>query len=247
MSSKNKLQKFEEMRSFSNVLQNYSYHFPALIDSNGQVVDYKGSWSKSFFKNANPITLELACGGGEYSLGLAQIFPKNNFIGIDIKGARIYRGASFALRNNLDNVGFIRTKIELIHYFIDQNEIDEIWITFPDPFLKESKKNRRLTSSFFLQKYQHILKPGGNLHLKTDDKTLYEFTLESISDSTQWKLDFQHDNIYDLPNLPPELQIKTFYEKLHLKSGKTIKYIKAIYTPQLNNDTLESKGENLLF
>ena len=155
MSRRNKLQKFAELLTFPNVYENFDPENPQLIGLNGMPVDRKGKWKKEHFKNDFPITLELACGRGEYSLGLGRMYPERNFIGVDIKGARIWKGARIALEENLTNVAFLRTRIEQIALFFDPEEIDEIWITFPDPFLRKSKANRRLTSCRFLSGGRH--------------------------------------------------------------------------------------------
>lgn len=225
MSRRNKLQKFAEVFSFPNVYENFNAKTPGLSGKNGVPVDLKGKWNAFHFHNDNPITLELACGKGDYAVGLAQRFPERNFIGVDIKGARIWRGAKTALEQNLGNVAFLRTRIEQVALFFDEKEVDEIWITFPDPFPRKSKTNRRLTSEMFLTHYRKFLKKGGLVHLKTDDPTLYEFTLEVLEGQENWDILFNDDDIY-AKSLPiPELEIKTFYEKQHLAAGKTIKYI----------------------
>lgn len=226
MSRRNKLQKFSEILSFPNVYENFNATTPGLSGENGVPVDLKGKWNTFHFQNDNPITLELACGKGDYAVGLAQRFPERNFIGVDIKGARIWRGAKTALEQNLGNVAFVRTRIEQIALFFDENEIDEIWITFPDPFLRKNKTNRRLTSAIFLSHYRKILKKEGLIHLKTDDTVLYEFTLEVIAGQENYQTIYHNDDIYAKPLSIPELEIKTFYEKQHLAAGKNIKYIR---------------------
>lgn len=226
MSQRNKLQKFAEVLSFPNVYENFDATNPSLAGENGQPVDLRGQWAAKHFQNSQPITLELACGKGDYALGLAQAFPQRNFIGVDIKGARIWRGAKSALELGLNNVAFLRTRIEQIALFFEPGEVDEIWITFPDPFLRNSKSNRRLTSSPFLQQYRKILKPGGLVHLKTDDPTLYEFTLEVLQEEKDVVVEYNDGDIYAKPLPMPELEIKTFYEKQHLAIGRTIKYVR---------------------
>lgn len=229
MGRKNKLKKFADLLSFPNVFENFDFHNPALKGQDGQDVELKGKWREHCFKNENPITLELACGRGEYSIGLASRYPNRNFIGVDIKGARIWKGAKTALVQNLPNVAFLRTRIELIDHFFEPNEIDEIWITFPDPFLRDSKANRRLTSAWFLEKYKSILKPGGVVHLKTDEPNLYEFTLETLEESDTYQLLEHNADIYAGPLPIPELDLKTYYERMHLEDGKTIKYVRFQY------------------
>ncbi len=226
MSRRNKLQKFAEILSFPNVYENYDPKDPGLVGKDGTPADMKGQWASKHFKNNNPITLELACGRGEYTLGLAERFPHRNFIGLDVKGARIWKGSSIALEANLTNAAFLRTKIEQIALFFAENEVSEIWITFPDPFLKKGKENRRLTSPYFLNQFRKILHPNGTVNLKTDSDELYEFTLETINDDKKCKLIYHDDDIYSKDLLTEELVIKTYYEKMHLEAKKTIKYVK---------------------
>ncbi len=226
MSKRNKLLKFAEILSFPNVYENFDSANPSLAGKDGAEVELKGKWAAQHFKNNSPITLELACGKGEYTLGLAGAFPDRNFIGVDIKGARIWRGAKTALEQGIANAAFLRTRIEQITLFFGPGEVDEIWITFPDPFLKKGKANRRLTSQNFLQQYKKILKKGGLVHLKTDDPTLYGFTLETLADQADYQLLYHDDDIYAKPLPMPELEFKTFYEKQHLAVGRTIKYVR---------------------
>ena len=226
MSKRNKLQKFADLLTFPNVYENYNPKYPKLIGQNEEEIDLKGKWNSIHFKNEHPITLELACGRGEYSLGLARMYPKRNFIGVDVKGARIWKGAGIALEEQLNNVAFLRTRIEQIELFFAPHEVQEIWITFPDPFLKASKENRRLTSSRFLSSYRNILNPDGLIHLKTDSPELYEFTLEVLETHPTAKLLFHHADIYSKPLPAPELDLKTYYEHMHLEANKTIKYVK---------------------
>lgn len=226
MSKRNKLQKFAELLTFQNVYENFDAGQPQLHNTNGEPLDLKGKWAAQHFQNDNPITLELACGRGEYSLGLARMYPDRNFIGVDVKGARIWKGASIALEEGLHNVAFLRTRIEQIAHFFEKEEISEIWITFPDPFLRKSKVNRRLTAPYFLKSYQKFLKTEGLIHLKTDEPNLYQFTLETITEMPLAKLLYHHPDIY-AQELPfPELALKTYYERMHLEAGKTIKYIR---------------------
>ena len=227
MSRRNKLQKFAEVRSFKNVYQNFDTKEaqPLLEGVNGKV-DLKGNWQALHFQNDFPITLELACGRGEYSLDLARRYPQRNFIGVDVKGARIWKGASIALTEGLSTVAFLRTKIEFINPFFEKEEVDEIWITFPDPFLRESKVRRRLTAPNFLERYRLFLKPGGVVHLKTDDPTLYNFTIDTLEADPQVTILYQNNDIYAQPLLFEELTTKTYYEKKHLANGKQIKYVR---------------------
>ena len=182
----------------------------------------KGTWGTDIFKNENPIILELACGKGEYSVGLGQLYPDKNFIGFDLKGNRLWVGADKAIELGLDNVRFFRAYIDHLDQFFGENEIDELWIIFPDPQLKKDRK--KLTSPKFLDLYRPLLKSGARINLKTDSPELYDFTLETISD-LNLKM---HKNIADVykecPN-DPELSIQTYYEKQHLKSGRSIRFI----------------------
>lgn len=224
MSNKNKLQRFAEISQLPNVFENFSFEDPHVTDLQGKRLDLQGQWNTQIFKNENPIVLELACGKGEYTIHLGERFSEKNFIGIDIKGARIWKGATFAHEQNMRNVAFLRTRIELIEKFFAKDEVSEIWITFPDPFLRESKSNRRLTSSPFLDRYLNILKPGAIVHLKTDDPTLYAFTLEVLETRGDYELIVHNNNVYKdrKPDLATDLL--TFYEKQHLAAGKKITY-----------------------
>ncbi len=226
MSKRSKLEKFADLLAFPNVFENFDTKHPELTGKNGEIVDMRGDWAQRHFKNDHPITLELACGRGEYTLGLARRYPERNFIGVDIKGARIWKGANAALAENLANVAFLRTRIEQVALFFALEEVSEIWITFPDPFLRKSKANRRLTSAFFINEYRKILKNDGVVHLKTDEPNLYEFTLETLSADPRVEILYYNDDIYAKPLLFSELELKTYYEAMHLSEGKTIKYIR---------------------
>lgn len=226
MGRRNKLEKFAEILSFPNVYENYDPKAPQIVGKDGLPVAMKGAWKQKHFGNDHPLVLELACGKGDYTLGLARMFPEKNFIGIDIKGNRIWKGASTALEEGISNAAFFRTRIEQIALFFEKAEVDEIWITFPDPFLRKSKANRRLTSAFFLQHYRKILKSNGIVHLKTDAPSLYEFTLETLAEEQSCELLYHDDDIYAKPLYCPELELKTFYEGMHLAAGKTIKYVR---------------------
>lgn len=182
----------------------------------------KGRWREDFFKNDNPIILELGCGWGHYCLELGEKFPNKNFIGIDKKGERLWQGAQNALANNLNNVAFIRTLMKEIDQFFEKEEVDEIWLTFPDPFPKPSKHKKRLSSQFFLEKYHKILKENSVIHLKTDDDNLFKYSLEIAK---KHKILNSIEDIYSLKEIPENLKIKTFYEKKFLKVGKSIKYL----------------------
>jgi len=225
MSRRNKLLKFSELQTFPNVYENFDMKV-ATLSRMKEDVDLKGKWGAVHFKNNNPITLELACGRGEYTLDLARRYPERNFIGVDIKGARIWQGAKVGIAEGLDNAAFLRTKIELITPFFAEGEIDEIWITFPDPFLKESKANRRLTAPSFLNIYRKLLKDGGIVQLKTDDPTLYEFTQEILAEDAKVKVLYDNPDIYSAPLEFEALETKTYYEKMHLKKGRKIRYIR---------------------
>lgn len=227
MSKRNKLQKFAEVLQLPNVYENFDPQHPQLTAGFGQTVDLKGAWAARHFGNTHPVVLELACGRGEYSLALARRYPEKNFIGVDIKGARIWKGATIAHEEGLTNVAFLRTRIEQVELFFAPGEVQEIWITFPDPFPREKKANRRLTAPGFLSKYRGILEKGGLIHLKTDDSGLYEFTLETLAATPGAIIHYQESDIYGLAELPfPELEVKTYYEALHLEAGKTIKYVR---------------------
>lgn len=219
MGSKNKLKRFRENETFSNVIQPTREE---VLEGNFQ---YKGKWSSDFFKNDKPIVLELGCGKGEYSVGLAQAYPEKNFIGIDIKGARFWRGAKTALEENLENVAFLRSQIELVDLLFAENEVDEIWITFPDPQIKYKRTKHRMTNSDFLQKYKKILKPNGIMNLKTDSEFMHGYTLGLLHGEGHEVIQANHD-VYKNEYSPKEVTgIKTFYEKQYLEQGKPITYI----------------------
>mgnify|MGYP006283768747 CR=1 FL=1 len=226
MSKRNKLEKFAEVLSFPNTFENFNPEHPELLGKDGEPVDLKGKWQSDYFGNSHPITVELACGRGEYTLELARAYPERNFIGVDIKGARIWKGARIALEEKLGNVAFLRTRIEQINYFFEPGEISEIWITFPDPFPRKSKANRRLTSPHFLQAYRTLLKKDGLVHLKTDADSLFVYTMETLEADPQVRVQYVDDDIYAKPLAFPELAYKTYYERMHLEAGKTIKYVR---------------------
>ncbi|MCP9236828.1 tRNA (guanosine(46)-N7)-methyltransferase TrmB [Lewinella sp. JB7] len=224
MAGRNKLQKFAENLTFPNVYESFEPTKPELTGLNGALVDLRGRWADEHFRNDHPITLELACGRGEYTLDLARQYPDRNFIGVDVKGARIWKGAKTALAEGLGNAAFLRTRIEVISHFFAPGEISEIWITFPDPFLKKGKENRRLTAPQFLQQYRRILSPGGLVHLKTDSRELYDWTLETFAEQPAVEI-LYHDHDIDARPYPlPELATRTYYEKMHRNLGKTITY-----------------------
>ncbi len=218
MGSKNKLKKFKENLTFNNLFQ------PVRTELTNNYFKFKGFWNE-YFKNDYPIILELGCGKGEYTCYLAKKHPKKNFIGIDIKGARIWAGAKYALENNINNAYFIRTQIELIELFFSTNEISEIWITFPDPQIKTQRQKHRLTNLNFLKKYKKIIKPNGIIHLKTDSEFLHGYTLGLIEGLKLDIIKSNHD-IYSNKNAPEEvINIKTHYEKIFLKKNKKITYL----------------------
>lgn len=204
-----KLIRFAELNTFSNVLQ-----FPQ---------NMAGNWN-TFFKNPNPVILELACGKGEYAIGLGKLFPEKNFIGIDLKGNRIWVGAKKALENNYTNIAFLRTQIDKIAEYFSPGEVSEIWITFPDPQLRNSRAKKRLTHPKFLRMYQQILIPGGRIHLKTDSPDLYHFTKLVIKEYS-CQLHQEQDNVYSNENISRELQIKTYYESLDIAQSNRIHYL----------------------
>ena len=224
--ARRKLEKFAEVRSFPNVYENFHPMIPELRGENAELVEMKGMWAEKHFKNNNPITIELACGRGEYTLQLARKYPDRNFIGVDIKGSRIHQGATIALEENLDNVAFLRMKIEKINNFFIDGEIDEIWITFPDPFLRESKDNKRLTAPRFLDSYKKLLRKGGIAQLKTDSPELFTFTKEVFETYDGLRVDYVNEDIYAKPLDYPDLAFKTYYEKKHLADNRKIKYIR---------------------
>ncbi|MEN9447217.1 MAG: hypothetical protein RJA25_507 [Bacteroidota bacterium] len=210
MASKSKLQKFAEL------VEN-----PIVFDKKPVL---KGKWKSDFFKNNHPIVLELACGKGDYTLGMAKLFPENNYIGMDIKGNRIWSAARIAGLENLQNVAFIRDQIDHLNEYFEAGEIDEIWITFSDPFPRKGDARRRLTSSKFLPIYKSVLNKDGIIHVKTDSDLLYEFTKETLLEIPSEILK-NYPDVYAM-NKNEELHgIQTYYEKMHLKDNRTIKYL----------------------
>ena len=226
MAKRNKLQKFAEVLAFPNVYENFDARAPALTGKDGVPIDLKGHWNARHFGRDAPITLELACGGGEYALALGRLYPERHFIGVDIKGARIWKGARVALAEGLHNVAFLRTRIEQLAHFFAPGEVDEIWITFPDPFLRKSKANRRLTAAPFLDRYKQVLRPGGRVHLKTDERRLYDFTLEVLGQRDDVIIETATPDLYHELPLTEELGVKTYYENLHIAPGDTITYVR---------------------
>ena len=217
--SKNKLKRFSENETFSNVFQ------PTREEVVGNEFPLRGKWNSEFFKNDNPIVLELGCGKGEYSVGLAERFPQKNFIGIDIKGARFWRGAKTAVESGMNNVAFVRTQIELINHIFTENEVSEIWITFPDPQIKYKRTKHRMTNSEFLNNYKKILKPNGLMHLKTDSEFMHGYTLGLLHGEGH-EVIYANHNIYKNEGAPAEVTgIQTFYESQYLEVNKPITYI----------------------
>ena len=214
---KNKLARFKESESFPRFFQ---YKYQDIINHR---FPYKGKWHEEVFKNSNPITLEVGCGRAEYTTGLARQNPDKNYIGIDRKGARLWRGGKTMVEENLINVAFIRTNIDFINFFFEKNEVDEIWLTFPDPQPKREK--RRLTHPFYLEKYKSFLKPGAVIHLKTDSLELHLWTKEILEQNRHPVYDSSLD-IYKDGLMGPVTEIKTTYEKKFLAEGKTITYLK---------------------
>ncbi len=220
MGSKNKLKRFKENEQFENVIQ------PSREELIDETFELKGKWSRDFFKNDNPIVLELGCGKGEYTVELAKQDPGKNYIGVDIKGARFWRGAKTAIEEGLDNVAFVRTQIELIEHVFQKNEVSEIWITFPDPQIKYKRTKHRLTNTEFLQRYKSILKEDGIVHLKTDSEFMHGYTLGLLHGEGHEIL-YAHHDIYSNEYSPKEVTgIQTFYEKQYLEKGKPITYIR---------------------
>ena len=219
MGSKNKLKRFRENETFNNVFQ------PERSTLINDLFEMKGNWKKKYFKNNNPIILELGCGKGEYSLYLASKNEKLNCIGIDIKGARFWRGAKTSINKNIKNIAFLRTQIELIEYCFSKKEVDRIWITFPDPQLKYKRNRHILIHPNFLDKYKKIIKKGGVIHIKTDSEFLFGYSL-GVLNNYPGDIIFAHHDIYNNPNSPSDAILEqTFYEKKFLKEGKSIKYI----------------------
>lgn len=220
MGSKNKLKRFQENETFGNVYQ------PSREQLVSGDFDVKGHWQDKVFKNDNPIVLELGCGKGEYSVALAKKYPNKNFVGIDIKGARFWRGAKTAIEENIPNVAFLRIQIELIEYAFAENEVDDIWITFPDPQIKYKRTKHRMTNQVFLERYQKVLKPGGHVNLKTDSEFMHGYTLGLLHGLGHDVVYANHD-VYKNEGSPEEVTgIQTFYESQYLEQNKPITYIR---------------------
>lgn len=215
---KRKLQRFAEIETFDHVFE--------------KGCDLKGKWNSDFFKNDHPLVLELGCGRGEYTIGLATAFPEKNFIGIDIKGARLWRGAKTAHEEKMANVAFLREQIEALLTYFDLGEVSELWITFPDPQSAHRRTRKRLTSIRFLKYYRQILKAGGLVHLKTDDQPLHQFSLEELPLAGGRMQQSSNDIYTELADTPSSLtSIQTTYEKIFLKEGKKINYLRFDFDP----------------
>lgn len=219
MGSKNKLKRFRENNTFRNVVQ------PTRDEVVTGTFPWRGQWHR-FFGNDNPIVLELGCGKGEYTLGMARNHPEANYIGVDIKGARLWRGARTALGEGLANVAFVRTQIELIDQIFGPGEVSEIWITFPDPQIKYKRTKHRMTNAEFLQRYRKILKPGGGVNLKTDSEFMHGYTL-GLLHGLGIEVVYANHNVYKNEGSPVEVTaIQTFYEQRYLEMGKPITFIR---------------------
>ena len=224
MARRNKLLKFAQLQTYPSYFEPRELHHPEVIGADGEARDLRGVWAKTHFRNDRPIILELACGRGEYTVALGRTHPERNFIGVDIKGARIYQGATTAREEGLDNVAWLRTRIEQLDHFFAVGEVAEIWITFPDPF--PSSVNRRLIAPRFWTDYARVLAPGGRLHLKTDNDGLYAYAQEIKADPTHFELVADHADIHAAPSLPlPELAHETYYERKHRDQGAQIKWM----------------------
>ena len=226
MSRKKKMLRFAELETFENVFQCVDSNSTTVKTFDGSSKEIKGHWSEQVFHNDHPLIIELACGKGEYTVSLAQTHPAHNFIGIDVKGNRMHRGAKKALSLEIANAAFLRIRIEWLTNHFASAELSEIWITFPYPFLKQSKANRGLTSPMFLDRYRSLLKPGGVVHLKTDSTELFAYSLQTLSEYAGAHILIQSDDI-DRDGLTKEdLAIQTHYEGIHRGIGKPIKYVK---------------------
>lgn len=215
--AKNKLQKFADMASYPHV-----FEYPYSVADNVPF-EMKGNWHRDFFKNDNPIVLELGCGRGEYTVGLGRMFPNKNFIAVDIKGARMWSGATDSLQEGMKNVAFLRTNIEIIDRFFGEDEVSEIWLTFSDPQMKKATK--RLTSTYFMERYRRFLKDNGIVHVKTDSNFMYTYTKYMIEEN-QLPVEFITDDLYHSNLADDILSIKTYYEQQWLERGLNIKYLK---------------------
>lgn len=236
---KNKYRRFQENLTFKNMVQ------PDFEDIFKKDHALKGHWRTDFFGNDKPIILELGCGRGEYTVALAEKNPDKNYIGIDIKGARMWRGAKTATEANMDNVGFLRTRIEFINSFFGENEVDEIWITFPDPQLKKQRVKKRLTSPIFLEYYSRFLKPDARIHLKTDSQHLHEYT-KAVVTHNALPLFVAGNDIYGTGMADDTLSIKTTYEQRFLKEGLPITYMQFNLGGKSSFDAPEFEADDML-
>ena len=225
MAGKKKLEHFAEMKTFPHAFE------PELDEVFRTDYKMKGNWRNEFFKNENPLVVEFGCGKGEYSVGMGRKFPEKNFIGVDIKGARMWRGAKTAQEENLKNIAFLRTRIEFIEGCFAKNEVDEIWITFPDPQKKDRREKKRLTGPLFIERYKQFLKPDGIIHLKTDSDFFYEFSVDEC-ERNGYEILFKTDNLYKegIQNFDADFQeilnIKTHYEQIFTEKGHNIHYLR---------------------
>lgn len=223
---KDKLKKWAENKTFPNVFE------PDLLPIIREGKTFmRGEWRSSFFKNDNPIVLELGCGKGEYTVGLAEDNPNKNYIGIDVKGHRFHKGAKEAIEKKLSNVAFLRTRIEFVESFFAEGEVDEIWLTFSDPQPQDHEGKRRITSPYYINKYKKFIKPGGIIHIKHDNPDIYNKALRELSDEA-YTIEIANDDIYGdfMQSIPEDLQkilnIRTYYEGMWLEEGRKIKYIR---------------------
>lgn len=234
------------MNSFPHVFQFPAYSFYR----SDTEFNLKGKWNKDFFQNDFPIILELGCGKGEYTIGLAELYPEKNIIGVDIKGARMWTGAKYSFEKQMKNVAFLRTNIEAVYYFFGENEVSEIWLPFPDPQMKKVRK--RLTSTHFMKIYQQFVKPSGLIHLKTDSNFMFTYTCEMVK-INHYPVRCITDNVYNSDNNDPALKIQTFYESQWIERGLKIKYLQfnlekreTFFEPdiEIERDTYRSFGRN---
>jgi len=232
---KGKLRRFEELKTFDNVFE------PSVDEVFRKDFKLKNKWKGKYFGNDHPLILELGCGKGEYSIGLAEKFPDKNFIGIDIKGARIWKGATHAKKNQLRNVAFIRTRIEFVTSLFGRDEIDEIWVTFPDPQLKKRRNKKRLTASRYLNAYREFLRDGGFVHLKTDNLVLYNYTLDLVK-GNDLPLVFASEDLYGSQQDELVHGIRTYYENRFIAKGLNILYLKFRLTGQ--KEIIETENSN---
>lgn len=238
---KNKLARWNELETFSNVIQPLIEEIKSEEPGELKVRNHpvKGKWRDTIFRNQNPVVLELGCGRGEYTIGLATRFPEKNFIGVDIKGARLWRGAKTSNEKNIPNAAFLRTRIEFINAFFETDEADELWITFPDPHPGTRNANKRLTSPYYLNSYRSLLKDNGIVHLKTDNTELFRFTRQ-VAIANNLQLLFDTEDLYGSGLSDDILSIKTHYEKMFLGMGMKINYL-AFRLPKFTSIVYETR------